>query len=247
METSVKSPESIQLKSLVEPLPKSVPDALYELPEKPTFLQWIDVLLKSPQSIAASIRQDRFHQNAFVLFMLAMCFHGLYGIIVGSFSGGMQWFAVPAKLALGSALSALMCYPSLYIFSALSGADVKPSHAFFMLTGLLFLTSILLLGFAPVAFVFSCSIRSIGFMGFVHLGIWFISLSFGIRFLNVTLKYLNGKKRSMIYLWGFIFTLTCLQMMVTLSPLLAPSDGFSFLLEKRFFLEHWILEMISGS
>lgn len=216
-------------------------EVLLALPEAPTLLQWVDVLLKSPKTIAETIKQDRFNQNAFVLFLLAMCFHGLYGIIVGSFSGGVQWFAVPTKIAIGTATTALMCYPSLYIFMALSGADVKPSHAFFMLTGLLFMTSILLLGFAPVAFVFNASIKNLHLMGFVHLLIWFVSLMFGVRFLNTTFRHLQGTYSRFLGLWAMIFVLTSLQMMVLLSPLLAPAQDFSFLLEKRFFLEHWLM------
>ncbi len=40
----------------------------------------------------------------------------LYGLVMGSFSGGVQWWAAPAKLVGGTLLSAVICLPSLYIF-----------------------------------------------------------------------------------------------------------------------------------
>jgi len=51
-----------------------------------------------------------------------------------------------------------------------------------MVTGLLMLMTILLIGFAPVAWLFSQSTESLGWMGFLHLLFWLIATAFGVRF-----------------------------------------------------------------
>jgi hypothetical protein len=78
----------------------------------------------------------------------------IYGLIVGSFSGGQQIWAAPLKIATGMLVSGLICLPSLYIFSCLSGSPVRLVQAFGVLAGLPALSAILLIGFAPVAWVF---------------------------------------------------------------------------------------------
>jgi hypothetical protein len=45
--------------------------------------------------------------------------------VVGSFSGGVQWWAAPLKIAAGLSLSAILCLPSLYVFSCLTGQEIR--------------------------------------------------------------------------------------------------------------------------
>ena len=54
--------------------------------------------------------------------------HAGYGMVVGSFSGGSQMWIAPAKIAIGTILSILICLPSLYIFTCLSGIDAPTAH-----------------------------------------------------------------------------------------------------------------------
>jgi hypothetical protein len=70
----------------------------------------------------------------------------IYGVIVGSFSGGDQWWAAPVKIAGGLLICTVICLPSLYIFGCLSGAQVRVREMFGMVLGLLMLMTILLIG-----------------------------------------------------------------------------------------------------
>jgi hypothetical protein len=170
--------------------------------------------------------------------VLALLGMALYGVVVGSFSGGSQMWIAPAKLALGTLLSVLICLPSLYIFACLGAIDARlrtVSGALFAAVGL---GALLLIGFAPVAWIFSQSTDSVAFMGALHLMLWAIGISFGLRLIEAMGRLLTGSARSHLKLWGLIFVVVCLQMTTTLRPIIAPSKTF-FPTEKKFFLANW--------
>lgn len=227
----------------VEPQKVETKAKVYELPASATTMQIVDALLKSPESIVNQIKTGEFKKTLFILLGVFISCHALYGVIVGSFSGNVQWFAAPIKIVGGAMLSALLCYPSFYIFSCLSGTNATPGQIFSLLMGGFALVSLLLLGFAPVAFIFTFSIKGIEFMGFVHLMIWSISIYFGLRYIMTGLEFLESRKDTwFINLWAIIFIMTLLQMTTTLRPILGESDVF-LTQEKLFFVEHWINEL----
>jgi hypothetical protein len=94
-----------------------------------------------------------------------------------------MWIA-PAKLGLGMLLSVLICLPSLYIFTCLGGIDAQLRSVCGALFAAVCLSSILLIGFAPVAWIFSQSTDSIVFMGTLHLLFWVIGIRFGLRLID---------------------------------------------------------------
>jgi hypothetical protein len=118
-----------------------------------------------------------------------------------------------------------------------------------MITGVFFgalgLSALLLIGFAPVAWIFSQSTDSIAFMGALHIGLWGIGIAFGLRLIAAMGRLLSGSTRNHLKLWGFIFVLVCLQMMTTLRPIVGKSDHF-LPAEKKFFLAHWF-ETLAGT
>src|SRR5947209_17501984 len=99
-----------------------------------------------------------------------------------------QLWAAPVKLALGMLISAVICLPSLYIFTCLSGSQARLAEMCGLLIGLLLLMTLLLVGFAPVAWLFSQSTDSLPWMGVLHLLFWFIAVFFGLRFLESAFK-----------------------------------------------------------
>jgi len=106
------------------------------------------------------------------------------------------------------------------------------------------LSSILLIGFAPVAWIFSQSTDSIAFMGALHLLFWVIGIRFGLRLIDATGRFLGARGRGHLRIWSFIFILVCFQMTTTLRPIIAPSKTF-LPTEKKFFLAHWF-DSING-
>jgi hypothetical protein len=132
----------------------------------------------------------------------------------------------------------LLCFPSLFIFSCLSGAEISLSQTASLLVGGLTLTAVLLIGFLPVVFIFACSTHSVAFMGFIHLLIWIASFVIGIRFLQRGIGLFTEKRSNILVVWCVVLLLTMTQMSTTLRPLVGTSPDF-ITMEKKFFLAHW--------
>jgi hypothetical protein len=128
--------------------------------------------------------------------------------------------------------------PSLYIFSSLGGSDLRLGAVAGALAAAVCLSALLLIGFAPVAWIFSQSTDSVAFMGTLHLLFWLIGLSFGLRLIGGMNRLRDEGGRGHLRTWSLIFIFVCLQMTTTLRPVVGRSDHF-LPGEKKFFLIHW--------
>jgi len=198
----------------------------------------IEALLKYPSRIIHELQNN--WRAALPIWLLSLAFVGMlaYGVVVGSFSGGAQLWIAPAKIAMGTVLSILICLPSLYIFTCLSGIDAQLRTVTGVLFAVVSLGALLLIGFAPVAWIFSQSTDSLAFMAALHIGLWAIGIMVGLRLLQAMAHLLGGSRRSHLKFWSVIFIVVCLQMMTTLRPIVGTSDRF-LPSEKKFFLTHW--------
>ncbi|MEO8205872.1 MAG: hypothetical protein ABI615_06795 [Chthoniobacterales bacterium] len=205
---------------------------------EPRLSRILEDLLKRPNALFAAWQEGKSQGSIILLVVLGFLGLAAYGLIVGSFSGGVQWAAAPVKIAVGTLLSAVICFPSLYIFVCLSGGNAKLALVWGALAAMLCTTALLLVGFLPVAWIFSQSTTSLGFMGFLHFVIWIISLLIGFRILNYLGAALAIPSKGKLYAWAFIFLLVTLQMSTALRPILGESDKV-LTHEKKFFLVHW--------
>lgn len=169
----------------------------------------------------------------------------LFSLVAVDFSQGIQWWAAPLKMIGGLLIAALLCLPSLYIFSCLSGLEIRlKTVAGLLLTGLA-LTATILVGFAPVVWVFSQSSDSLLFMGSVMILVWSVALYFGLGLLGRQARALGMQSGFHLTIWMVIFVLVTFQMTCTLRPLLGQAETF-LPTQKRFFLQHWS-EQINAS
>ncbi len=212
------------------------------MPEAPTPASVLETLLKHPGRIVHELH----HRGAAALplWLLALGLLGmaLYGLVVGTLSGGAQMWIAPAKMALGTLLAMLICLPSLYIFTCLDGIEARIRTVCGMMFAAVCLAAVLLIGFAPVGWIFSQSTGSVPLMGALHLLFWFIAVGFGLRMLSAASAFSGIRSRRHLRLWSFIFVLVCLQMTSTLRPFIRRSDSF-LPREKKFFVAHWIDSM----
>jgi hypothetical protein len=100
------------------------------------------------------------------------------------------------------------------------------------------LMTILLIGFAPVAWLFSQSTQSLPWMGLLHLLFWLIATLFGVRFLSSAFAHSNARSSAGLNTWVVIFMLVALQMSTALRPIIGRSETF-LPEEKKFFVSHW--------
>lgn len=201
------------------------------------FASAVDAMLRHPRRLMYQFRNGQPNGLIAGLLVVALVCGAIYGLVVGSFSGGTQYWAAPLKIVAGLFLSVLICLPSLYIFSCLSGSDARLAEVTGLVIGLMALMTVLLIGFAPVAWVFSQSTTSATVMGALHLGFWAVATYFGVRFLTRGLSHQHGSPAA-LRLWTAVFLLVMLQMTTALRPLIGSADQL-LPTEKKFFLNHW--------
>ncbi|MFC1853226.1 hypothetical protein ACFL27_23760 [candidate division CSSED10-310 bacterium] len=215
------------------------------LPTRFNHFELIEFILKAPTAIINDINinpRTGMVSRFFGIMLLSLV---VYGVILGSFSGGNQYWIAALKLLYGMTLSVFICLPSLYIFTSLNGIDKKFSQVFSILLLAMSLSTILLVGFAPIAWIFSQSTDSVVFMGFLHLLIMAGSLYFGLKMLLSTFNTNSGRQAGYLALWIIIFVFVIMQMTTAMRPLLDISVTF-FPTEKKFFLVHWLEIIFSG-
>ncbi len=201
-------------------------------------LSAFEAILRQPRRVLFHLTQANAAKVISALLLICICASAIYGVVVGTFAGHDQLWAAPVKITLGLLISAGICLPSLYIFACLSGSQAHLYEVGGLVAGLLALMTILLIGFAPVAWIFSQSTDSIVAMGVLHLSFGGIAMYFGLRFLNSGFRHFSGTFGFGIKLWTVIFMIVVLQMSTALRPIIGQAPTF-LPTEKKFFLGHW--------
>src|ERR1043165_6834453 len=201
-------------------------------------IQAVEAILRQPRRVMYQLRQPGAGALMMYLMVIALLCAAVYGVVVGTFSLKDQLWIAPVKITGGMLVSALICLPSLYIFACLSGSQARLAEIFGLVMGMLMLTTILLIGFAPVAWLFSQSTESVNWMGTLHLIFWFIAAIFGLRFLNTAFSHSQARSNAGFNTWVVIFMLVVVQMTTALRPIVGTSESF-FPTEKKFFLSYW--------
>jgi hypothetical protein len=204
----------------------------------PNAVAAFESILRQPRRVMFQLRQPDAGKLIAAMILVSVVCSLIYGVVAGTFSGGTQLWAAPAKIAAGLMISALICLPSLYIFACLSGSQARLVEVFGLLAGSLMLISILLIGFAPVAWIFSQSTDSLPWMGTLHLVFWFIATVFGLRFLEAGFFQSRARSHAGFHTWVIIYLLVALQMTTALRPILGKAETL-LPTEKQFFGAHW--------
>lgn len=223
-----------------EPAPKPSRYAILPHPDGDSNL--VQNLLQRPGSIMHDLAGAGVVTRYRNLALLALLGLAAFGFLLGTFSGGTQLWAAPAKVVLGLLGSGLICFPSLYIFSCLSGIEQPPLRVLSVFVTGFSVLALLLLGFAPIVWVFSQSSDSAVFLGVLSLLFYLIALSFGLRLMFEFSRELGMKQSRHLVIWAGIFMIVTLQMTSSLRPILGTSDTF-LPKEKKFFLTHWFDSM----
>ncbi len=114
-------------------------------------------------------------------------------------------------------------------------------EVFGLVTGLIALMTVLLIGFAPVAWVFSQSTKSLAAMGSLHLLFWLVATLFGLRFIFAGFQHFNAHSNAGIWVWTIIFLMVALQMTTALRPIVGKAGTFlPAAQDKKFFVTHWL-------
>ena len=198
----------------------------------------IEALLRRPRGLFHGLSGDSQSRLTWLLVATAVVCAILYGLVAGTFSGGVQIYAAPLKIAGGLVVSAALCLPSLYVFGCLSGASARLGEVAGIMAGFLALTLVLLFSFAPVAWVFSQSTQSVGTMGTIHVLFWLAAVGFGGRLLLRGMRISGARSVFPFQAWIVLFVFVTLQLATALRPIIGRAPEI-FPHEKKFFLTHW--------
>lgn len=191
-------------------------------------LRQMDQLLRRPA--------ESLNGHPLTLLTGAVACYALYGAAAGFFQGGwslaLAFFKVPL-IILGSLA---LCLPSLYIFTALAGADLPHRSFASAVAAFSGIAGLLLLALMPVIWLFSVSTVSLLFLVWLHGVTWVVSLLLARRFLARSVP----SARRTITVWLILLFVVSLQMTTYLRPVLwrAPGEPL-FAAVKKSFLEHF--------
>ncbi|HEV3342354.1 MAG TPA: hypothetical protein VG125_18435 [Pirellulales bacterium] len=204
------------------------------------------MVLKAPKTFADLVVRDEFGwRSSLIVLAAAAAFDAAYGLAMGMFSGGHAIWLAALKVPLIAVASLSLCAPSLYVLLGLSGSPVGLRQVAAILSGSACLASMLLVGFAPVAWLFGVSTTNVQFMILLHIGVFAVGVGYGLRLLGSSVpRGFSGNR--VLAVWAAVFLLVCAQMLTYFRPLLAVSENGFRDDQKRFFFEHFLDSMRSG-
>lgn len=196
-------------------------------------------LLKSPLDVGDAIEgKQKLLAHGSTLLLAAIAFHAVFGLAAGLFGGWQVAIMDVVKAPLVAVCSLLLCFPSLYIFSSVGGSALSLAQAFLLGTSCLAMLGILLIGLAPVAWLFAVSTESVSFMTALILFIWFVAVAFALKYIARLQARALFARAAGIKLWFLVFVIVSLQMVTYLRPMLVTPTGSWWNGEKKFFLAH---------
>jgi hypothetical protein len=158
---------------------------------------------------------------------------------MGCFAGGNSIWQATLKVPLVLLGTLALTAPCLYLVLCLAGMAVSGRQVAAMLAGVAGVSSVILVGFAPLVWLFGISTASVRFMTLFHAAIWCIAFGCGWRLLVESLRG-GQRERKIAIAWATIALVVCAQMATFYRPMLGVSLTKSFReRERAFFFEHF--------
>ena len=200
----------------------------------------VTTLLKAPALMSEEIAGEKnLIRSAFVLLATAIVCHAIFGFALGLFGGLNVAIMDILKIPLIAVCSLLLCFPSLYVFSCVAGAPLSLSQTFMLGCSCLAMVGLLLVGLAPVAWLFAVSTESITFVAILALTILFVALVFAGRYIGKLQHHVLFKQQAGIKIWVVIITVVALQMATCMRPIITAPEKSWWTNQKAFFLSHF--------
>ena len=199
-------------------------------------------LLKSPQSVVRTIMGGkRLVAESFKMLGMAALCYAVFGVAVGLFGGWGVVAMTVWKAPLVALCAMVLCLPSLYVFTAVMGSPMSLLQSFALGSACLAMMGLIVVGLAPVAWLFAVSTESLSFVVVMALVVWLAALPFAARFLRRANEVGLLKRQNGLRLWFAILIVVTLQMTTVMRPMLvAPKEGERIIATgKMFFLRHF--------
>jgi hypothetical protein len=199
-------------------------------------------LLKAPCRVAdlIALQQKNLLADTATLLAAAVACHAVFGLAVGLFAGGSVAIMDSVKAPLIALGSLFLCLPSLYVFACVAGSPLSISQTVALGCSCLTMVGLILVGLAPVAWLFAVSSESLPFIVFLTILIWFVSVLFAARFVGKLRANPLFERQGGIKLWFLILIVVTLQMTTCMRPMLGKPENGWWTGRKQFFLSHYI-------
>ncbi len=126
-----------------------------------------------------------------------------------------------------------------FVFTCVAGSPLSLSQCFTLGCSCLAMVGFLLVGLAPVAWLFAVSTENLPFVVVLTLLIWLIAVFFAARYVNGLKASPLFQRQAGIRMWFVILIVVTLQMATCMRPMLTrPDDGW-WTSGKTFFLSHF--------
>lgn len=173
------------------------------------------------------------------LLVSASLYFAIYGALMGGSSGWTQALSAAVKLPVLYLLTAAICLPALYVLNLLFGAKQNLAQHVMVILGTLAVTSVLLIGFAPVTAFFLMTAKHYQFFKLLNVGILAVTALFGVAFFHRGMLALTDQedgdkkaRRRILILWIFLFAFVGSQLGWTVRPFFgAPGLPFEIVRE----------------
>ena len=201
----------------------------------------VAALLKAPTKVADAIaaQQKGLLGAASILIAVAVVCHAVFGAAIGLFAGWPVAAMDVVKAPLIAVCSLLLCFPSLYVFACVAGSPLSISQTFALGCSCLAMVGLLLVGLAPVAWLFSVSTANPPFIVTLTLLIWLVAVSFAARYVGKLRAHPLFQRQAGIKMWFLILIVVTLQMTTCMRPMLRKPESGWWTGEKKFFLSHF--------
>ena len=232
-----------EAKPETKPAPATAPE-----PKTTVAGNTIERLLKTPRAVAFDIlRGDKLPAECVKMLLIAALCYAAFGFAVGLFGGWKIAATAAWKAPLITLCSMLLCFPSLFVFTAVQGSPMTPGRAFALGCACLAMTGLIVVGLAPVAWLFANSTESLPFVVVMTLIIWMISLPFASRFLRHAQDAGLLNQSIGLKLWLIVFIAVTLQMTTVMRPILTePKQApHSSQPQKMFFMQHFFKSLFN--
>jgi len=201
----------------------------------------VTALLKSPGKVADTIAgEDRnLPAASATLFAVAVACHAVFGLAIGLFAGWPVAIMDAVKAPLVAVCSLLLCFPSLYVFACVAGSPLTLLQTLALGCSCLAMVGLILVGLAPVGWLFAVSTQSVPFIVILALILWLVAVSFAARYVGKLQSHPLFQRQGGIKLWFLILILVTLQMTTCMRPMLTKPDKGWWTGQKQFFLSHF--------
>ncbi len=216
-------------------------------------MNYFDVLMRllrdRPKFLAEVNNSFKLDKKIISLLISSSIFLLVYGVIIGSFNGGLQMISSAIKLPALYLVTMIICMPTLYFFDVISGSKRTFGQYLVLLLACMSIISVTLLGFAPVSLFFRLSTNDYDFFRLLNIIIFVITGFIGVNFFDRAMRVVTNdddnvsapqNQNKIMKAWLFLYGFVGSQLAWTLRPFFSsPGESFALFrqIESNFYIE----------